>query len=207
MPQGAYELVALAMRYVFAALMVLIVLRAWRITLIDSRRAAALRRLSPQTGLSGELMVLEGDGLARRGMRYPVIREGMIGSSRRTDIRVRHASVRGKHAWFQLSEDGLTIRARGDAPLYDGDGEPTQALTLSDGDVFRLGDVLMLLVLSQAGGEARDEDGGEPDAFDDYDAPPRRRRQASGERRLGRPIDVDEYFDVDDEGDEPRGDE
>ena len=205
MSQSAYELVALAMRYVFAALMALIVLRAWRITLIDSRRAAALRRLSPQTGLSGELMVLEGSGLARRGMRYPVIREGMIGSCRRTDIRVRHASVRRKHAWFQLSEDGLTLRARGDAPLYDADGQPARTLTLADGDVFRLGEVLMLLVLSQAPGEAWEEDAGVPEALDAYalsprDAPPRHRAR-DGERRLGRPIDVDE------EGGEPRGDE
>ena len=80
MSEGLYELVALGARYVFAALMVLIVLRAWRITIIDSRRAGVLRRLSPQTGLSGELLVLEGDGKACRGMRYPVIREGMIGA-------------------------------------------------------------------------------------------------------------------------------
>ena len=67
MSRGLYELVALGARYAFAALMVLIVLRAWRLTLIDSRRAAALRRLSPQTGLSGELLVLEGEGKARKG--------------------------------------------------------------------------------------------------------------------------------------------
>ena len=53
MSEGLYELIALAARYVFAALMVLIVLRAWRITIIDSRRAGMLRRMSPQTGLSG----------------------------------------------------------------------------------------------------------------------------------------------------------
>ena len=61
MSQSLYELLALGARYVFAGLMLLIVLRAWRITLVDSRRAATLRRMSPQTGLSGELMVLEGD--------------------------------------------------------------------------------------------------------------------------------------------------
>ena len=59
MSQSLYEVVALGARYVFAGLMVLIVLRAWRITLIDSRRARTLRRMSPQTGLSGELVVPE----------------------------------------------------------------------------------------------------------------------------------------------------
>ena len=148
MSRNLYELVALGARYVFAGLMLLIVLRAWRITIIDSRRASALRRLSPQTGLSGELLVLAGDEKARKGMRYPVIREGMIGSSRRSDIRIRHSSVRRKHAWFQLTEDGLTLLARPGAPMTDGDGQSAKALTLADGEEFSLGRVRLLLVLS-----------------------------------------------------------
>ncbi len=161
MSTGLYELVALGARYVFAALMVLIVLRAWRITLIDARRAGALRRMSPQTGLSGELLVLDGDGKARRGMRYPVIREGMIGASRRSDIRIRHASIRRKHAYFQLTDQGLTIQARPDAPMRDANGRPAETLLLGDGSEFTLGNVRLLLVLTDAGvvakGEATDE--------------------------------------------------
>jgi len=179
MSQSLYELVALGARYVFAGLMVLIVLRAWRITLIDSRRAGALRRMSPQTGLSGELLVLEGSGKARRGMRYPVIREGMIGSSRRSDIRVRHPSIRRKHAWFQLDEEGLTIRARSGAPMYDGDGRAAQSLELQDGAEFTLGRVRLLLVLSEAPEPAtvprREHRGGAPD----WDAPPARRGETA----------------------------
>ena len=161
MSTGLYELVALGARYVFAALMVLIVLRAWRITLIDARRAGALRRMSPQTGLSGELLVLDGDGKARRGMRYPVIREGMIGASRRSDIRIRHASIRRKHAYFQLTDQGLTIQARPDAPMRDANGRRAETLLLGDGSEFTLGNVRLLLVLTDAGvaakGEATDE--------------------------------------------------
>ena len=161
MSTGLYELVALGARYVFAALMVLIVLRAWRITLIDARRAGALRRMSPQTGLSGELLVLDGDGKARRGMRYPVIREGMIGASRRSDIRIRHASIRRKHAYFQLTDQGLTIQARPDAPMLGANGRPAETLLLGDGSEFTLGNVRLLLVLTDAGvaakGEATDE--------------------------------------------------
>ena len=148
MSTGLYELVALGARYVFAALMVLIVLRAWRITLIDARRAGALRRMSPQTGLSGELLVLDGDGKARRGMRYPVIREGMIGASRRSDIRIRHASIRRKHAYFQLTGRGLTVQARPGAPMRDADGRRAETLLLGDGSEFTLGRVRLLLVLS-----------------------------------------------------------
>lgn len=148
MSEGLYELVALGARYVFAALMVLIVLRAWRITIVDSRRAGMLRRLSPQTGLSGELLVLEGDGKACRGMRYPVIREGMIGALRRSDIRIRHASIRRKHAYFQLTDRGLVIQARPGAGMRDADGHRVETLLLGDGSEFTLGRVRLLLVLS-----------------------------------------------------------
>ena len=151
MSEGLYELVALGARYVFAGLMVLIVLRAWRITLIDSRRAGTLRRMSPQTGLSGELLVLDGDGKARRGMRYPVIREGMIGAFRRSDIRIRHPSIRRKHAYFQLTPQGLNIQARPGAPMRDAGDHPTDRLLLGDGDEFTLGTVRLLLVLSDGG--------------------------------------------------------
>ena len=148
MSEGLYELVALGARYVFAALMVLIVLQAWRITIVDSRRAGMLRRLSPQTGLSGELLVLEGDGKACRGMRYPVIREGMIGALRRSDIRIRHASIRRKHAYFQLTERGLVIQARPGVVMRDADGRRVETLLLGDGSEFTLGRVRLLLVLS-----------------------------------------------------------
>ena len=72
MSANAYEILALAVRYVFAFLMLLIVLRAWRITSVDSRRARKLRRLSPQTGIIGEMLVMDGGERAKPGMRYPV---------------------------------------------------------------------------------------------------------------------------------------
>ncbi len=150
MSRDAYELLALGARYVFAGLMALIALRAARLTAVDSRRAAKLRRLSPMTGLSGELVVLEGDGKAPRGMRYPVIREGMIGSARSCDVRIRHASVRRRHACFQLTEQGLSVRDHAGARLRDGDGEVVREMTLLDGDSFWIGRIHLLLVLSNA---------------------------------------------------------
>lgn len=208
MSKSLYEVLALGARYLFAGLMLLIVLRAWRITLIDSRRAATLRRMSPQTGLSGELMVTEGDGQARRGMKYPVIREGMIGSSRRADIRIRHASVRRRHAYFQLSDARMHIRTHAGAPMLDGEGRPARSLALADGDALTLGRVSLMLILNGANAPAvlprdgRDEDGEEapPDPDDLFRAQPvlRKAQAPPREKRLGKPIDVDEYFDVDD---------
>lgn len=156
MSDGLYEILALAARYFFAVLFLLIVLRAWRVTVRDSRRASKLRRWSPQTGLSGELVVLEGEGRARHGMRYPVIREGTLGSARSADIRVRHPSVRPKHARFELTDEGLSLTAISGAKLVDGDGKRVRRLLLRDGDSFYAGSVLLSLVLIDAVGRAGD---------------------------------------------------
>ena len=163
---GLYEILALAARYFFAGLFLLIVLRAWRVTVRDARRARKLRRLSPQTGLSGELVVLEGEGRARRGMRYPVIREGTLGSARSADVRVRHPSVRPRHARFELTEEGLSLTAVSGAKLLDGDGERVRKLLLRDGDCFTAGSVLLTLVLIDATGRAGDYEGQEDELFD-----------------------------------------
>ena len=166
MSDGLYEILALAARYFFAGLFLLIVLRAWRVTVRDARSARKLRRLSPQTGLSGELVVLEGDGRARRGMRYPVILEGTLGRARSADIRVRHPSVRPHHARFELTEDGLSLAAVAGAKLLDGDGKRAQELLLRDGDCFTVGAVLFTLVLIDATGRAGDYAGQEDGLFD-----------------------------------------
>lgn len=150
MSANAYEILALAMRYVFAALMVLIVLRAWRITAIDSQRAKKLRRLSPETGIIGEMLVTDGGERAKPGMRYPVTLEGSIGSSPRSDIRVRHSSVRRRHAYFQMTDDGLFVRGHAGARVRRNHGNLERELLLRDGEVLQLGRVSLLLVLSEA---------------------------------------------------------
>ena len=208
MSQNMYELIALGARYAFSALMVLIVLRAWRITIVDSRRANTLRRMSPDTGLSGELIVMEGDGKARRGMRYPVTREGMIGTSRRADIRIRHSSVRRRHAYFQLAEEGLRIRTHAGAPMRDGRGRPARSLTLPDGGEFALGRVRLLLVLTEApeavpprrrerrgeGPEARPHEQSRPDPDDLFREQPVLRHEVLRENGDGI-----HFFDIEDE--------
>ena len=149
-----YELVALGMRYFFAGILVLIVIRAWRITLTDARRATQLRRLSPETGLCGEFLVLQGDGKAKTGMRYPVIREGMIGSSRKSDVRLRSSSVRRTHAFFQLTPEGLRLRTSGRARLTVEDASRREAL-LPDGARVEIGRVQLMLVLSDPTGASQ----------------------------------------------------
>ena len=150
MSANAYEILALAMRYVFAFLMLLIVLRAWRITSVDSRRARKLRRLSPQTGIIGEMLVVDGGERAKPGMRYPVTLEGSIGSAKTADVRVRHSSVRRRHAYYLMTEDGLFVRGHASARIRRDHGNLEREVLLRDGETLQLGKVSLLLVLSGA---------------------------------------------------------
>ena len=155
MSTNAYELLALAMRYVFAGLIVLIVARAWYGASVDSRRATKLRKLSPDTGIIGEMLVTEGGERAKPGMRYPVTLEGAIGSNRRADIRIRHSSIRGRHAIYQMTEEGFFVRGHASKRVGDGAGHFARELLLRDGDHLQVGGVTLMLVLT---------DGGSPDA-------------------------------------------
>ena len=147
---SVYEIIALAARYFFTAIMLLIVARAWKITIVDSRRAASLRRLSPETGVCGEFLVVQGHGRAKDGMRYPVIREGLIGSSRKADIRLRSSSVRRVHAFFELTPKGLRLRAQRGARLFNARGNARRELLLGDGSRVTIGEVELLLILTEA---------------------------------------------------------
>ena len=149
MSANFYEILALAMRYVFAALMVLIVLRAWRLTAVDSARSKRLRRLSPETGIIGEMLVINGGEKAKNGMRYSVILEGTIGSGPRADIRIRHSSVRRRHGYFVMTEEGLFIRGHANARIGM-NGRWMREGTLKDGQELRVGKVDLMLVLTGA---------------------------------------------------------
>ena len=149
MNANAYEILALAMRYVFAALILLIVLRALSVTMVDSKRAAQLRRRNPKTGIIGEFVVLEGDGL-KQGKRFPVTLEGSIGTSSRTDIRIRRNGLHARHAYYQMTPAGLYVRGHAGITLLDEDGDYVRERILADGDVLYIGRIEMMLVLHDA---------------------------------------------------------
>ena len=190
MNRDVYDILALVGRYVFAVLMVVIVLRAWRITIVDNRRARKLRQLAPATGLSGELVVLEGGEKAPEGTRYPVIREGIIGSSRKADVRVRHKSVRRVHAFFELTDAGLRVRTHGNADMSLCWEVPVRELLLGDGDTFEIGNVQLMVVLTEAQGGAR-HDPAEDDFFSVRPERPAARKERAA--RPKDPFDEDEF--------------
>ena len=152
-----YERLALWMRYFFALLAVLFVVRAWVITVRDNRRARVLRAWLPETGTIGEWLVLGAPGgQERKNARYPILNEGTIGSSRRCDVRLVYPDVLREHAYFAATETGLRVRPVGEAPLcvesqVGGVYHPADGyVDMADGDVLVLGGLRMMLTLFDA---------------------------------------------------------
>lgn len=163
MTGSMYELAALAMRYFFAGLMVVIVARAWKITVVDNHRASRLRRFSPETGICGSLVVIDGDERAKVGQEHTLIREGLIGSSRKADVRLRSRSVRRSHAYFEMTEKGLRVRSWRGAKLLNGMGDLKREMTLGDGDQLTVGGIRLMVILTDG---ARSEAGESDRIFD-----------------------------------------
>ncbi len=151
MSSDLYALVALAARYWFAALMLVLLFRGWRMTVADNRRAKLLREWMGQTGCVGELIANPG---ARNRVSYPIPREGVLGSGRSADVRIRHRDLRRAHAHFELREGGLLIRPLGSARLAVGGGHSGEAVFLENGDVLNVGRLALMLVLFDAPVEA-----------------------------------------------------
>lgn len=138
MPSEAYELLALLMRYVFVFLGALILWRAYRWLRRDARTYKREMRSLPDAGLVGEIVDL------KTGESQPLPREGIMGSARDCDIRVRGVGVRRRHALFAF-EDGKGLRVtpqRGSSVLMAGVelSGPAHAL---HGTQLQLGDALL----------------------------------------------------------------
>ena len=104
MSGDAYEILALLMRYVFAVIGALIVFRSFIWLRKDARAYRKEMRSLPDAGLIGEMVDLD------TGKAQPLPREGVIGSSRECDIRVKGDYVLRRHARFEFEEGkGLKI--------------------------------------------------------------------------------------------------
>ena len=145
MSNDMYTILAMFFSYFFAALMLVIVFRAWRITVTDNRRAKLLRRWSSETGCIGQFLVNPG---GKRQNALPILRECVLGSGRKADIRVKLKDVRKLHAHIEEREGGLLIRPLGKARLALGSGEPAgEQLFARDGDTLSIGRQRFLIVL------------------------------------------------------------
>ena len=104
MSAEVYEILALFMRYVFALIGALIVFRSFMWLRKDARAYKKEMQTLPDAGLIGEMVDLD------TGNAQPLPREGVIGSSRECDIRVKGDYVLRRHARFEFEEGkGLKI--------------------------------------------------------------------------------------------------
>ncbi len=103
-----YDILSLAMRYVFAVMGLLIVLRAYRWLLADKKERKERLRHLPDAGMIGEFIVLSGSGEFREGLSLPVPREGVLGALRSCDLVVPCRGVHHHHLDF-VWQDGLGL--------------------------------------------------------------------------------------------------
>ncbi|MCQ2458424.1 MAG: hypothetical protein MJ142_06810 [Clostridia bacterium] len=122
MSRELYEVIALAARYLFVFLGIVIVLRSF--LWLRKDRAEKHRRLKalPDAGMIGELVVLRGSRDLPEGMSVPVPREGVLGYVRGCDMVIPCAGVRKRHLDLRF-EDGnglLVIPRSGCEAAVDG---------------------------------------------------------------------------------------
>ena len=92
MSEGLYQLLALAARALFLALAALTALRAFLSLLRQHRARRKLLKQLPDAGMVGEMRDIESD------RSYPLPREGLLGSGRGCDIRLK--GLRRRHMTF-----------------------------------------------------------------------------------------------------------
>ena len=152
MPDGIYELIAQGARYWFLFLMALIVWRSWRWYRKDKRKAKKRRKLLPDAGFIGEMVVLEGAGALERGRALPVPREGTLGTMRTNDLCVPASGVARRHLWFRFDDDkGLMVEpfAKQNAVSVDGAAFESRRdpLYMAHGSCLYVGDAVLRLRL------------------------------------------------------------
>ena len=142
MSQEAFRLLSRAMRYVFvliaALYFVLTVLWMRR----DQRQWKKEKKNLPDAGTVGELV--DEDSLKR----YPVPREGTIGSARRCDIRVIGHGVKRLHADIRFADGKglMIIPARGAKILLNGEPVSSRACAGRDSRL-KIGSASLVLKL------------------------------------------------------------
>ena len=108
-----YEILSLALRYVFALMGLLIVFRSYIWLFSERRERHARVRKLPDAGMIGEFVVISSSGSLEENTALPVPREGVLGSVRSCDIALPCPGVRRSHIDFSWSDGaGLLLHPR-----------------------------------------------------------------------------------------------
>lgn len=149
MPAEIYEVAALAARFWFLLLMVIIVWRSYRWYARDRRvRKKRLDEL-PDAGYIGELVVMQSAGPLHEGDVLSVPFEGYLGNLRNNDVCLELESVAPRHLWFRYDrEQGICLTALdGNEFFVDqlSSEEQPEGLYMVHGSWLRVGDALLRL--------------------------------------------------------------
>ena len=153
MPQDLYSIAALACRYWFAFLGVLIVWCSFSWLRKDRRLKHKRLRTLPDAGMIGELVVLHGSDALPEDSFLPVPREGVLGFVRTCDIVVPVGGVARQHLDFVFVEgQGLrVIPRRGLDCMVDGtliaDRRTAIAFPMRHNSLISIGDAMLKLRL------------------------------------------------------------
>lgn len=104
MPAELYEIVALAARFWFLFLMVLIVWRSYRWYARERRQYKKRLRLLPDAGYIGELVVMQTTGGVKQGKVFPVPFEGTLGYTGSNDLSIPAPGISNRHIWFSYDK-------------------------------------------------------------------------------------------------------
>lgn len=151
MPANLYEILSLAMRYWFALLGVLIILRAYVWLVHDRSDQHRRRRSLPDAGCVGELLVLSGSDELPADASVPVLWEGTLGFVRGCDMVIPVPGVAHTHLYCTFEEGkGLYVEPRrGCSCLVDGeevyDRRSAKQHPLRHGSVLEVGSARLQL--------------------------------------------------------------
>ena len=153
MPQDLYSIAALACRYWFAFLGVLIVWRSFSWLRKDRKLKHKRLRTLPDAGMIGEFVVLQGSDALPEDSFLPVPREGVLGFVRTCDIVVPVGGVARQHLDFVFVEgQGVVVTPRrGLDCMVDGeliaDRRAAVAFPMQHNSLISIGDAMLKLRL------------------------------------------------------------
>ena len=148
MSAGVYSNVSMVMSFFFALVIALVMLTLLKMTLRDSSNMKRYRRSRPNVGVVGILTTLDSG-------RWEVISEGILGRSRRADIRVKSKGIFRKHLYFRYSDGVLKLTGRRGTFVYD--SKETDRAAVRPGEEFTVGNVTFTFIIPRVNAEGEDE--------------------------------------------------
>ncbi len=152
MDSSAYSMLAIAMRYLFVALIAYILLRV----VIDSIREVGLmmklrRKLGKQGSVMGELEAVAPESATYYGMTYTLRRENTIGRSGSCDMVLKDDTISPVHAAVYEKHGKVYLSNYGRSKYLFLNGEPIKRdAQLFDNDLIEMGRAALLVHMYQA---------------------------------------------------------